>query len=1032
MWSLGEFGDLGLSAGEEIIVPDHVSEIWVPTFVNDVAMSLLLDTGTSHTILTLDAYLLLPSNARTGLEPAGITLKQAAGSSVKVWGRATVDVRVGNRTQTVSVVVGQVLSSMLGMDFLEKTDAKLNFRSLQLEWDNCVVQCAPTPEAVFSPTAPTVPHCRVVAVTDTKIPAGHVAVVTAVVRGQRGSGQFGLVEPLDRGPLLTKGVLVARSVVRDLGSVIPISVTNVGDRPCDVRQGTTLAKMVPIGGGEICETRRVAAEPVVAGERGLPDYLKEMAERSTADMEGDDKDKVVDLLVKYQDVFSSSEFDIGRTTWVKHSIETGEAPPIRQCLRRSSPEQREEVERQVQELLAKGLIQPSDSPWASPVVLVTKKDGSKRLCLDYRKVNEVSRHDAYPLPRIDDSLDALGNAKYFSTLDMASGYWQVEMDKDARSKSAFVTHSGLYEWNVLPFGLCNAPSTFERLMERVLAGLRWETLLVYLDDVIVFGNTVAESVARLEAVLIRFRSAGLKLKPSKCNLFRKQVSYLGHVVSSEGIHTDPSKIEAVKDWRAPRTPKQVRSFLGLASYYRRFIRGFAEIAAPLHRLTEKMTRFEWTDECDGAFEQLKAALVSAPILSYPRAAGKYILDTDASAFAIGAVLSQEQEGEEKVIAYGSKALTKPERNYCVTRRELLAIVVFLKKYRHYVGGSQVRVRTDHGSLRWLCNFKNPEGQLARWLEVLSTFDIELEYRQGRRHQNADGLSRIPCRQCDRMAQGESKVEGDVLESGVESCSNMVEVGCQTGESQMQDGGEAGQSVVARVVCEEPCEDSNGAEGRHDEATEGAEARDSEPQLWLDVCKEFNREMWTEEGESESLAATSQTESDFVVDIIESQEIYAAVASPDDDVQSTGFEPSMEADWQSDEASSSPPLVVFTQSVTVEPEFSFELVREAQLKDDTVAPILKAKEKGEEKPKWAEVSGLAAPIKTYWNQWELLTVKKGVLVKRWESNDSKVVKWLIVLPRCLRNRVMDELHSSRRRAHKRSTGHHCSSIGSEHH
>jgi hypothetical protein len=451
--------------------------------------------------------------------------------------------------------------------------------------------------------------------------------------------------------------------------------------------------------------------------------------------------------------------------------------------------------------LEKGLIEPSDSPWASPVVLVTKKDGKKRLCLDYRRLNEVSVKDAYPLPRIDDSLDALGEAKYFSTLDLASGYWQVELDSDAREKSVFVTTSGLYAWNVLPFGLCNAPSTFERLMDSVLAGLRWETLLVYLDDVVVYGHTIPESIERLVTVLERFRSAGLKLKPPKCHLFQKQVHYLGHVVSSDGIHTDPSKIDAVRDWPIPATQTQVRSFLGLASYYRRFIRGFADIAAPLHRLTQKSAKFEWNQECDEAFGKLKEGLISAPVLAYPRAEGQFILDTDASNFAIGCVLSQEQDGEEKVIAYGSKSLSKPERNYCVTRRELLAIVEFVQKYRHYLGGRRVKVRTDHGSLRWLSRFKNPDGQLARWLEALSSFDLDLEYRPGKRHQNADGLSRKPCRQCGRW-EGQREDEEQRLEAEAMRASlpppRMCEISTQT-EWEEWEGGQQKQVVAVKAA-----------------------------------------------------------------------------------------------------------------------------------------------------------------------------------------------------------------------------------------
>ena len=307
---------------------------------------------------------------------------------------------------------------------------------------------------------------------------------------------------------------------------------------------------------------------------------------------------------------------------MKHSIDTKGAHPIRQPLRRFSLGQREEVEKQVDDLLQRGLIEPSDSPWSSPVVLVKKKDGSSRLCLDYRKLNLTTVKDAFPLPRIDDSLDALHGARWFCTLDLAAGYWQVELNNDARQKSAFATTSGRYNWNVMPFGLCNAPATFERLMERVLSGWHWKTLLVYLDDVIVYGKTVSETVTRLEEVFRRFKNAGLKLKPAKCNLFHSKVTYLGHAVSSQGIHTDPTKIEAVSDWPTPENQTQVPSFLGLASYYRRFIKGFTEIARPLLRLTEKATKFEWSRECEESFQQLKIALITPPILAYPQPEGQ--------------------------------------------------------------------------------------------------------------------------------------------------------------------------------------------------------------------------------------------------------------------------------------------------------------------------------------------------------------------------------------------------------------------------
>ena len=283
--------------------------------------------------------------------------------------------------------------------------------------------------------------------------------------------------------------------------------------------------------------------------------------------------------------------------------------------------------------------------------------------------------DAYPLPRVDDNLDTLAGARYFSTLDLASGYWQVEMDPKDAEKTAFCTRYGLYQWRVMPFGLCNAPSTFERLMERVLAGLQWKVALLYLDDVIVFSATVEQQMERLRLIFDRIRSAHLQLKPKKCHLFQEEVSFLGNRVSAQGVTTEEDKVQAVREWPVPQTVKAVRAFLGLTGYYHCFIQDYLT-AGPLIALTQKAAVFRWGDEEQKAFEELKEKLTAAPILGYPCDKGDFILDTDASQCAIGAVLSQVQDGREVVIAYGSRRLTKSERNYCVTRQELLAIVWF--------------------------------------------------------------------------------------------------------------------------------------------------------------------------------------------------------------------------------------------------------------------------------------------------------------------------------------------------------------------
>ena len=398
----------------------------------------------------------------------------------------------------------------------------------------------------------------------------------------------------------------------------------------------------------------------------------------------------------------------------------------------------------VESMLDNNVIEPSNGPWASPIVLVKKKDGSTRFCVDFRQLNSVTRKDAHPIPRIDETLNALHGACWFSTLDLASGYWQVKVAPEDREKTAFTTPYGLYQFCVMPFGLCNAPSTFQRLMELVLAGLHWSSCLVYLDDIIIYSRTVKEHLTRLEEVLERLQAAGMKLKPKKCRLLRRKVNYLGYIVSSGGVQTDPLKVECILSWPSPTTQKELRQFLGLASYYRRFVKGFASIAAPLNHLLEKGKPWEWTKVCEHAFSSLKKMLTTSPILAYPDFETEFTVDCDASGDGLGAVLSQCIGGGENVISYASRSLTKPEKKYCATRKEMLALVWAVGQFRPYLLGRPFTVRTDHSALQWLYSFKEPEGQVARWLESLAEYEFTVQHRPGKKHTNADALSRVPC------------------------------------------------------------------------------------------------------------------------------------------------------------------------------------------------------------------------------------------------------------------------------------------------
>ena len=473
-----------------------------------------------------------------------------------------------------------------------------------------------------------------------------------------------------------------------------------------------------------------------------PDHLRELLRRSCENL-NDNQSKTLDsLLRKYPDVFSKLKKDIGFTKLVQHTIDTGSARPIKQRPYRIPLWKREQAEQEIKEMRENKIIEPSYGPWCSPIVMVAKKDGSIRFCCDYRKLNEVTVKDSQPLPRIDDTFDALSGSQWYSTVDMRQGFWQVGVKPSDRPFS--IPGSGLWQFVAMPFGLVNSPQTFERLVERVLAGLSLKIYLVYLDDIIVFSKIFDEHLVNLEKVFQRLRETNLKLSPNKCTLLQKKSNFLGHIVSKDGIATDPDKIKSVKDWPVPTNVKQIRSFLGLCSYYRKYVKGFSNVARPLHKLTEIDRTFSWNNECQETFDASKKSLTTAPILGYPIDCGQFILDCDASNEGVGVVLSQIQDGNEKVIGYFSKSLSKPERRYCVTRKVLLAVVLSILHFHHYLYGRKYKVRSDHGALRWLLNFKIAEGQIARWLPLLGTYDFEIEHRAGIIHNNADALSRRPC------------------------------------------------------------------------------------------------------------------------------------------------------------------------------------------------------------------------------------------------------------------------------------------------
>lgn len=456
------------------------------------------------------------------------------------------------------------------------------------------------------------------------------------------------------------------------------------------------------------------------------------------------KSMLTKIITDFQDVFTDNPSGMGFNNEIEHEIELEPlVQPIKCRPYRVSAKEKEIVNNQVQEMLKHNIIRPSKSPWASPVVLVKKKDQTWRFCVDYRKLNAVTKKNNYPLPLIDDLLNSLGNAKYFSSLDLFSGYWQIGVKESDKERTAFITHEGLYEFNVLPFGLCNAPSTFQNLTDRVFAGLKWTKALVYLDDVIVFSSTFEEHIVNLKLVLSRLREANLTAKVSKCVFAENRIKILGHVVDENGISTDPDKINAITNFPRLNSVKKLQSFLGLCNYYRKFIRDFSALAKPLFNITKDNVDFKWDSIQEMAFQNLKDKLASNPVLAHFNPNKECELRVDASREGLGAILLQEKDKELHPVSYISRSLTKAERNYTISELEALTVVWSLQYLRHLVYGRPIKIVTDHHALCWLKSCKDPTGRLARWAIKLSEYEYTVVHKNGRLHNDVDCLSRYP-------------------------------------------------------------------------------------------------------------------------------------------------------------------------------------------------------------------------------------------------------------------------------------------------
>lgn len=457
----------------------------------------------------------------------------------------------------------------------------------------------------------------------------------------------------------------------------------------------------------------------------------------------------------------------GPTDLAKHRILMKDDRPIKIRYANRNPAMQKVINTEIDKLIRKGYIEPSNSPYSFPITLAKKKNGSWRLCMDFRQLNKHSVPDAYPLPRINSILDRLREAKYISCLDLENGYWQIPMEENSRKFTAFtVPGRGLFQWKVMPFGLHSAPATFQRTLDQVIGPEMEPHAFAYLDDIIITSKTLNDHITHLTEVFRRLRQARLKINSEKCEFFKQEIKYLGHVVCGEGIRTDPDKVAAIKDMQPPKNVRDVRRFLGVASWYRRFVPDFSKLSQPLTSLLKKGKHFKWGKDQQQAFVDLKRNLTEAPVLACPDFTKTFTIQTDASDFGLGVVLTQEIDGRERVIAYASRHLNPAEKNYTTTEKECLAIVWGIRKMRMYLEGYNFIVITDHLSLKWLNSIETPTGRLARWALELQQYQFTVQYRKGSNNVVADALSRQPVEICQRTVNSEFVTECSWLKNKI--------------------------------------------------------------------------------------------------------------------------------------------------------------------------------------------------------------------------------------------------------------------------
>jgi len=719
--------------------------------LNDVTISALLDTGSQVSLITSEVFTKLgfhiPPNSKShsgmGVSATPFVIK------------AYIDLmfQIGNENYKVRTGVTDALpdSVLLGYDFITKNAVLINSEEnfAMVEGNQVPLLDVHTKhtlqKSISVLPARSGPTCaRISVLNDITVEPLTRVITPAYVAHGKSLPTDVLFEPSQEF-CRDKLVSVASSVIEPTSPIFPVSIVNVTKAPISINQGEfvgTLGEIAPK-----CTTANSARLGLDSDQRAAALYHALNIATKNHCLQQMELNELTTLLVKYGSRFAVAGEPLSRTHLTEFKIDTGNNDPVKTKFYRIEHATRTKMRRILDEMLADNVIEPTTSEWSSPLFLVPKKNGEMRPVVDFRKLNQITKTEVFPIPQMEDYFDALGSSAYFTTLDLKSGYWQVPLDPDSRVKTAFTCPLGNYQFCVLPYGLKNAPIQFQHLMELVLAGLNWQTALVYIDDIVIYSRTFSEHLIAIEKVLAALERAQLQVKPEKCHFAQQKITFLGHIVSSEGIRPDPEKVRDLIEFPAPTCMKDVQRFLGLVTWFRKFIPDLARISRPLYLLLRNNVTFKWTEEHDNAFCTLKNVFTSEPILALPKFTPDwtFVLSTDASDYAIGAILRQEHAESKitRVIAYSSRQLHSAEINYFTTEKEALAIVFATKYFRHYLFGRPFVIETDHQSLTWLMNLKDPSSRLRRWSLKLQEYQYEIRYVPGKRNQAPDVLSRHP-------------------------------------------------------------------------------------------------------------------------------------------------------------------------------------------------------------------------------------------------------------------------------------------------